>query len=417
MIFKYRGKNCISCRSGLNRCLLDYDTLAQPPLLNDFFIQALKFHKFNTSQYNTKLKPLYDYIDQNWGLEKEDLSEQPFNLEECFSKIRYHINLSEKNKEFSNVLSLYDVQSILTKFLIEVLEQFHGLATGNRYMRPFGQILYQEKPTIISFNYDTFLESVIELARTSANRPEPETKDLSQIQLEGNIASSYEETYTWRNWNKALAYGIKFDKVMIHDKFSRLPMRRKFAKGSIFYARKENKLYDWTMLKLHGSLNWFYYRPTPNSNSKIYKQLTDEEEKTLILGRNDMSWSQENVVDNRIVDSVILTPDSFKSNQLKENGSIINEQILSLWGQARKALKKCNKLIVIGYSFPQTDEHVKKMFNQIPFDKFDKLIIVNPDNSAIDRTCSLCKNFSNPVVFNDLNEFTQDYSQRLPWNK
>jgi hypothetical protein len=130
-----------------------------------------------------------------------------------------------------------------------------------------------------------------------------------------------------------------------------------------------------------------------------------------------VSWSQETMVDNRIVDSVILTPDSFKSNQLKKNGSIINEQILSVWVQARKALKKCNKLVVIGYSFPQTDKHVKKMFNQIPFDKLDKLIIVNPDNSARHRTCSVYNNFSNPVVFNDMSEFIQDYSKQLSWNK
>jgi hypothetical protein len=77
-----------------------------------------------------------------------------------------------------------------------------------------------------------------------------------------------------------------------------------------------------------------------------------------------------------------------------------------LWKQAKDILAKCNRLIVIGYSFPPTDFAVKKLFwEAFENNKLEDLIVVNPDTSVV-KTIKELTHFSKPVsVCSNLREF------------
>lgn len=121
----------------------------------------------------------------------------------------------------------------------------------------FGEILYKEKPIILSFNYDDFVEKVIERASNIRS------SNLSTTEKFGQQITDQELGYSYWNWNRALGYGIKFDETMMYD--GGLINKQKYFDGDRFYSHPDNNLYSWYLLKLHGSLNWFrYLYDTPN---------------------------------------------------------------------------------------------------------------------------------------------------------
>jgi hypothetical protein len=58
--------------------------------------------------------------------------------------------------------NLLKVQYFLIAFFAEVMSEFGPYYELSPAMINFGKILYNEKPTIITFNYDLFIESAIE---------------------------------------------------------------------------------------------------------------------------------------------------------------------------------------------------------------------------------------------------------------
>src|SRR5260221_6466368 len=105
-------------------------------------------------------------------------------------------------------------------------------------MMALGDILYSEKPTIITFNYDTFLESAIE----SASHLNAATAGMRHPS-EGN--DSFEPTsdafaYRHSTRNTPSPYFIHFDEVQLHRAgFTTM------VPGSQFYAEPANQPYHW----------------------------------------------------------------------------------------------------------------------------------------------------------------------------
>lgn len=108
-------------------------------------------------------------------------------------------------------------------------------------------ILYNEKPIIITFNYDDFIERTIEYASKVKHSDYITTNKFEDQVLDQELGYSY-----W-NWNRALGYGIKFDEVMLYDRSQ--GTKQKHFVGNKFYSHSENTLYPWYLLKLHGSSN------------------------------------------------------------------------------------------------------------------------------------------------------------------
>ena len=66
---------------------------------------------------------------------------------------------AKDEKDNERIRDLLDNQFRLTRFMVEILSSLKGIETHSA-MRPLGQILWTEKPIIITFNYDCFLEAL-----------------------------------------------------------------------------------------------------------------------------------------------------------------------------------------------------------------------------------------------------------------
>lgn len=246
--------------AGVNQSIktIDRDPAFSPPLSHNFFKIARNLPKSRFRGYDDILSSLYNYIEIYWHKSKSDLEIFDFNLEECFTLIQLQLRETRSTEEYLNLLK---IRYLLVAFFAEVLSEFRDYYLLSSVMLNFGKILYNERPMIITFNYDIFIELVIEYAsgKNNAklnylNRFQRELTDEEQY----NIVSNSE----W-NWNRPLGYGIKFDKVLLHD--GSIAFREKYFDKKTFYSNKKNKLYPWSILKLHGSLNWWrYVNDTPN---------------------------------------------------------------------------------------------------------------------------------------------------------
>jgi hypothetical protein len=65
---------------------------------------------------------------------------------------------------------------------------------------------------------------------------------------------------------------------------------------------------------------------------------------------------------------------------------------------AEKTLAECKNLVIIGYSFPETDTRTKELFERAFYrSNLESLIIVNPDRSIDFRVKNLC-NFNKSIA-------------------
>lgn len=217
-------------------------------------------------------------------------------------------------------------------------------------MFDFGKILYNERPTIITFNYDLFVESIIERASgkntAKLNYLNEFERVLTKEQLRSIVSNS-----EW-NWNRPLAYGIKFDNVLLHD--GSMALREKYFDKRDFYSNRKNKLYSWSILKLHGSLNWYrYVKDTPNRYfspddlEHAYeprKKHIALENRVWFLRTSETPWDESQLY----VEPIIITPVLHK--QFYDEKFIYKKVFDPLWRKAKSSLLSCKRLIIIGYS-------------------------------------------------------------------
>jgi len=374
--------------AGINRGVQDWDGL-RPPLATDFFLQALKHHRIADDHYLAVVQSVFDYIKQYWKLSVDDLKHVPFDLEECYTLLQLQSAEAKRNGDHDSYVRLLEIAYRLTIMFAEYLAELEVFASGHGAFRALGLILYKEKPTIITFNYDTLLESVIESASgVTATVPEsyrgrpPEHGDVPDGEL----------PYSHYGWNRPLAYGVQFDEVQLQ----RAGITA-LVPGTRFYSHPENQMYDPPLLKLHGSLNWFVY-----TGVRRY-QMLDSHEKTkagsTLLYRGHWWFNEPADVGGEIVEPIIITPVLHKDI---DDNSIMRE----LWTRARHELSECRRLVVGGYSFPPTDFHTRRLFLEAFVEKApDEVIVINPDTSVIGLVKKLC-HFDKPVLAcRDLREF------------
>ena len=268
-------------------------------------------------------------------------------------------------------------------------------------MQQFGRILYTEKPNILTFNYDFFIERALEYASG-----ENESRD--------RLNESNEEGNSYWNWNRLLAYGIKFDEVMLHDGVQ--GNAQKHIEGERFYSHDRYKIYsDLCILKLHGSLNWFQYLPlSPNQymQEKETKTAYEQRKQRVILtevAHPYLAGYSPPSKDQLYIQPLIITPIIHKDIYLEDN-EVQGRVFSALWKKAKDYLSECKKLVIIGYSFPATDFLTKKLFLESFVDnKLEELIIANPNDSVIHKITDLC-HFQHPTRYTDVSQFIQHIS-------
>ena len=379
--------------SGFNQCVNDWHGL-KPPLATNFFQTLLKSEKYQTEYYSEKVRSVYEYIEKYWKKSKDDLLNQPFDLEDCFTFLELQYYEAEKYGNRDKAAELATIIFQLKTMLAEFLSEFELFGHTSDLLRDFGKQIYKEMSTVITFNYDCILETAIE----SASQVRGEKPDSFRGAPNGNSDVPDEELpYSHYNWNRPLGYGIKFDKVQLQ----RAGIST-YVDGHRFYSHPENNLHKWKILKLHGSLNWFRYlhkRKYPFFPGQE-EQLSSKKLKDVILINGHWWFNEPPDINGWIIDPLIITPILYKEK-------FYQDRVFSdIWNQAKLHLTNCARLIVIGYSFPPTDFAVRKLLLEAFVDnKLDDLIVVNP-NTAVVKTIKELVHFTKPIsICYDLKEF------------
>lgn len=374
--------------AGINRVINDRQGL-RPPLAKDLFQQVLNQDRITLSGYNLEArKPLFDYIDHYFKFSMEKLRTEEFDLESCYTLIQLQaMDARLKNNE-NKLILLNEIESQLTNLFVTFLSTFDTFFS--EAFRVLGQIIYSEKSTVLTFNYDTLLESAIESA-SGVNHNTPSTffdTAFRRIKIPDE-----EVAYSHHKWNRPLAYGVQFDEVQLQRAGNRL-----FVTGERFYSHPDNKLYDAPLLKLHGSINWFDYTGIKTDSFRSDKDHETNAGKTVLFDNFWMSIRPPEL-NGEILSPKIITPVLYKE--------FTSDPIISqVWQRAYQELLTCKTLIVGGYSFPPSDFNTKRLFLEAFADNsLDELIVINPDPSVAGIVKNLC-HFNKPVTTcNSLNEF------------
>jgi len=389
--------------AGLNRVIMENFRKVSPPLIGEFFTVAARLEIF-TKWDQTGLTEVFEYVEKYWHRDRTDLASKPFDIEECITFIESQIQEADRDKNAEALKNLVTIRSKLRGLILSVLSQFSAHATMSMELLTFGKLIWRQKPTIITFNYDTFLEQGIEQASGFNNDSvqlvaEYESRDPSKpLQASDKLLS-----YHSYNWNPKLAYGIKFDEVDLHI-FGNEPVS-----GKDFYDYSENQLYTWPILKLHGSINWFRYLPESILDDYVRKQIGRENESPregFVLMNNPFSKVDDSFPTRGswYLDPIIVPPTLFKHETfgITDYGKIL----YPLWKMARNALSTCKKLIVIGYSFPPTDFEIKRVFREaFSENDLEELIVVDPNCDVAPRIKELTRFQGQVTPYKNLRDF------------
>jgi hypothetical protein len=82
----------------------------------------------------------------------------------------------------------------------------------------------------------------------------------------------------------------------------------------------------------------------------------------LVVGHLGLLKNEYPKINELFVDPIIVTPGFSKEHQY---ASLPNpRKIMQLWNQEEDALAHCKYLVVIGYSFPPSDDEIRSLFNR-----------------------------------------------------
>lgn len=195
--------------------------------------------------------------------------------------------------------------------------------------------LLRKGDTFITFNYDCLLENTIYW--------------LKYIKEQENVPV----------FNPLNGYGITFESDNIRDDIIST------KKGQIFNRTNETEI---EILKLHGSVNW-----SRNNN-----------------GRNICLY--ENTPNSPIRDcnknqSGLATHDLPSRNNLWMIEPSYNKNIdefIPLWQKAEQRISEANRIIIIGYSFPDADFNSRHIFQKsLRKTQYPKMQIIDPNAGMI----------------------------------
>jgi hypothetical protein len=135
------------------------------------------------------------------------------------------------------------------------------------------------------------------------------------------------------------------------------------------------------LIKLHGSINWFYSGGEQFPGEQVYFRLVDSWSPYSDMTQ-DVSWDGppppfdlKTEIKKLLSDKVplIIPPVAEKSR------FYANQTIRSLWGKAREYLAQAEEIYCVGYSLPDTDLTMKLLLQTACAGKAKTVYIVNND--------------------------------------
>lgn len=374
--------------AGINRGIVDPHGV-RPPLSRDLFKQALRHPKYASMR---PLGPLFALIEKYWHRSVDQLKEDDFDLEECFTFVQLKARQVSASETHEGPFQWFLIEELLLQLLCGVLNECSPWAIRSEPFAAFGRAIFDQNAAVLTFNYDNLLEEAIERASPSTHHlitlPHPQHDD-------GVTATDAEIKFAWHQWNSRLAYRIRFDEVAL-----RRPGNTKIVDGTRYYSLVETQAPTPAFLKLHGSIGW-YQRTGHFVDGSPLRASDDARSNNTVLTHSSVrpGLPDMDLADGEVLQPLIITPALNKPYDRHPFFGI-------LWSEALAELRDCKRLIVAGYSFPPTDFEVRRLFREVfSLWNLDELCIVNPDTSVAGIAKDLC-NFRCPVLLcKDLDEY------------
>lgn len=139
------------------------------------------------------------------------------------------------------------------------------------------------------------------------------------------------------------------------------------------------------LIKLHGSINWFYSGSQIDYGESIYYTSRGWGEKP----EGDVAKRKWLRRQTEIVDKVpmIIPPVAEKTSYFR------HETLRSLWSQAGKALRQAQRVYCLGYSFPKTDITMRFLIDSQLTQPGATFYVVNTDQQAKQHFTSVVSSF------------------------
>jgi len=267
------------------------------------------------------------------------------SLEEVFGFIDFHLNNGLSLSKKWTLLELWKLKNNLTKILHYILSNKTKISD---YFRTFWKQIRKNKKEVgvITTNYDTLIDEAFDVIYSDYLIDY--CIDLINFRYPDIIAP-----FNW--WDNPIQPVTQFGEIR--------PIRTK-------------------LIKIHGSLNWKY------CNCCGQVGVTPWQHRINLKTDSFESFTKSEITicpfDNNKLSSLIQAPTHHKTNY----NFIFNK----LYNEAGYILRGANKLVIIGYSFPEADIHIRSLIKR-NFNPKNKIIVVNKSSTKnlIHRYESLSK--------------------------
>ena len=365
------------------------------PLAHDFFRQALRHPLISHEHIIELITPLLDFIEKYWHITKNELKDTDFDLEDCFTMLELQRRDADRSQDQDAFISILRVEWLLTQLLLNFMSEAEHWIFYSDEFQAFGKRLFRERATVITFNYDSLLESVIE----TASPPRLDAaKALFPSGSMDNAISDDDIAFSRHEWNPYVAYKVRFDEVELLT-----PGIARMVEGTRYYGHARNQADLPAFLKMHGSLGWFFHSGYRVDGVQLEGEGYTQTGRS-VLRRGFYRFGHPNIdyANLEILLPLIITP---VLNKPYDQHPVF----LTVWELARDELRHCKRLVIGGYSFPPTDFHVRRLLREVFSDNsLEELCIINPNTAILQLAKDLC-NYKRPVmVCKDLNEFLRN---------
>jgi hypothetical protein len=205
-------------------------------------------------------------------------------------------------------------------------------------------------------------------------------------------------------WNRSpesldiisLNYDLLADRALLHGQRTGL-WTWDFRSGYGFqpdHHSKPSATNDLHLHKLHGSMNW--YIPVPGKTRETpYGRQGDVYIPRPARSKTAAAWQrrQQSRGHSKNKNFPLLVPPVF------EKGTQINGVLEPVWKNADRALRQATKVLVWGYSLPQTDYHSEVLFAGTARKARYRVLAINPDRAALGRVTGVCGHHWNRWFF------------------
>jgi hypothetical protein len=324
-----------------------YACSSKTPLITQFFAKAKQIGKLCEDMR----ADVTESINRNLALDETELLNGSLNLETVFSLVAMDGEMRGLLKqepvqgaaEFDAAFLQHQLESFIYELLMTVTER-ELKADGDLYDRLLKKA--DKTDRFMTFNYDLQLDRALE-------------------RIFG--------------WSPETGYGFSFKKILRTDES--------------WHEASDKKAVVPILLKLHGSLNWFYssgYIHHPQKGLDFDNKYAGQHYVAEVLYRfpGGTAFGMQPSVPGDGVEIILelhIVPPTLRKQLF---GKSENEPLRDVWALADQSLSQAKRIVVIGYSLPPTDFHAEWLLRtSVQKNKNDKieLVVVNPDRHVAQR--------------------------------